>query len=347
MMQLYANGAFDFTVAPGNEAREPAEARGVARDRVRMLVSGASGQIVHARFDAIAEFLRPGDLVVANDSATLPAALRARRADGTATTVHVAGEHVDGRWIVEPREGTAAGETLHLPGDVTATIVGPCAPGSPRLWFARIAPTVSRANYLKTFGSPIRYGYASDGIAISYYETIFARATGDGSAEMPSAGRPFTAHTLDTLRERGVHVRTITLHTGVSSPEAHEPPQDEYFDVPAQTAAAVGRTRARGGRVVAIGTTVVRALESAVRGGTAVASRGWTQHLVGVARPPVVVDALLTGFHEPRASHLAMLEAFAGRPSLRKAYEAALSADYLWHEFGDVHLVFREPRPSV
>ena len=132
----------------------------------------------------------------------------------------------------------------------------------------------------------------------------------------------------------------IVLHTGVSSLEEHEPPYPEYFRVDARTARAVNAARAHGGRVIAVGTTAVRALESATApDGFISPSAGWTDVVVTPERGIMAVDALLTGFHEPKASHLSMLEALAGLEHLESAYAAALAGKYLWHEFGDVHLL--------
>jgi S-adenosylmethionine:tRNA ribosyltransferase-isomerase len=130
------------------------------------------------------------------------------------------------------------------------------------------------------------------------------------------------------------------LHTGVSSLEAHEPPYAEYYRVPAETAHAVNDTKRRGGRVVAIGTTVVRSLETVVdERGHVNPGEGWTETVITPERGVRAVDGLLTGWHEPEASHLDMLEAVAGRDLIEHSYNAALDAGYLWHEFGDVHLI--------
>jgi len=159
---------------------------------------------------------------------------------------------------------------------------------------------------------------------------------------MPSAGRPFTHETIRRLRARGVRIAPLVLHTGVASPDADEPPYPERFAVPQATAQAVNRARAAGGRVVAVGTTVVRALETAAdRLGRVHAANGWTDLIVKSGRGVRAVDALLTGLHAPRASHLLLLEAFADPGSLARAYRAALRQKYLWHEFGDVHLILR------
>ncbi len=157
---------------------------------------------------------------------------------------------------------------------------------------------------------------------------------------MPSAGRAFSDRVIVELGQRGIGLTAITLHTGVASLEDHEPPYEEWFDVSEETANAIAATRARGGRVIAVGTTVVRALETAASPtGVVRPMTGWTDLIVTPDRGLQAVDGLLTGFHEPKASHLAMLEALAGRRHLKMTYAAALEGGYLWHEFGDLHLI--------
>jgi len=231
---------------------------------------------------------------------------------------------------------TGQPERLALPGGVTATLLTPYR-DSKRLWIARF-DVANLREYLMRFGRPITYSYIDRSFGIDAYQTVFAREP--GSAEMPSAGRAFTRGMLVCLRRRGVRLAKLILHAGVASLETHERPYEEYFEVPQRTAEEVRRAKERGGRVVAVGTTVVRALESSVdRAGQVTASRGWTDLVITPERGVKVVDALLTGFHEPRATHLAMLEAIAGRAHVEKGYTAALRERYLWHEFGDLHLI--------
>jgi S-adenosylmethionine:tRNA ribosyltransferase-isomerase len=200
--------------------------------------------------------------------------------------------------------------------------------------------------YAEEFGAPIRYGYVRKRWPLYMYQTMFG--TEPGSAEMPSAGRPFTADIVMRLQSMGVVVAPIILHTGVASLEAGEPPYPERFRVTACTADAVNRARASHQRVVAVGTTVVRALETvASPDGTVSAAEGWTDLVVTPERGLRVVDALVTGFHEPRASHLALLEAIAGRRHLGIAYSAAIEQRYLWHEFGDLHLIIGNPVQGI
>ncbi|MEO7181793.1 MAG: S-adenosylmethionine:tRNA ribosyltransferase-isomerase [Gemmatimonadaceae bacterium] len=342
-----------FTLTPEIEAHEPIEARGRARDEVRMLVSYTGDDAIsHASFTALPEVLRTGDVVVVNTSATVNAALPAMRPDGECVELRLSQRLPDGHWVVElrrltvgdtlPLRDAAEGEVLSLPGNAQVRLLepygAPASDGGVRLWRAagRVHGAVDA--YLDWYGVPIRYRYVTEGWPLSYYQTIFAREP--GSAEMPSAARPFSRRIVARLARRGIAIAPILLHTGVSSPEDHEPPYPEYFRVSPTTARTVNLARERGGRVIAAGTTTVRALESVSSPeGVVSASSGWTDLVVTPARGLHAVDGLLTGFHEPRASHLALLEALAGRSHVESAYASALRERYLWHEFGDVHLL--------
>ena len=339
---LDLHNALDFTLPAELEATVPPEARGIGRDGVRLLVSEDDGEwITHARFADLPEFLRPGDLLVVNSSRSLPAALTARRADGGELALHLSTRLPAGLWVVEPRQTVvAAGEVLRLAAGATATLLAPYR-GSQRLWIARLALPAPLLDYLRHWGWPIAYPYVQGSWPIEAYQTVFADEP--GSAEMPSAGRPFTRDLVDRLARGGVLLAGLTLHTGVASLEHDEPPYEEAYRVPHATAALVNQTRQAGGRVIAVGTTVVRALESvADPDGRVVAGSGWTDLVITPDRGVRTVDGLLTGFHEPKATHLAMLEAIAGRRHLERAYAAAFEGRYLWHEFGDVHLIIAE-----
>jgi S-adenosylmethionine:tRNA ribosyltransferase-isomerase len=336
-----------FELPPRLEAHEPPEARGLRRDEVRLLVAHrSSGLIVHSRFDELPSFLAPGDLVVINTSATLAAALRARRSDGQAVELRLSTPSPDDapdRWIVElrlgeaPFGGTQAGEKLELPAGGRAQLLARYA-GSGRLWLARLDLPAPLEQYLTRHGHPIRYRYVDRAWPREAYQTAFALEP--GSAEMPSAGRPLTAELVTRLAATGVLVAPVTLHTGVSSPERHEAPYPERYGVPEETARLVNAVRGWGGHVIAVGTTVVRALET-VAGphGRLRAGAGWTNVVVTHERGLKAVDGLLTGWHEPEASHLELLRAAAGDELLEHCYRAALRHGYLWHEFGDSHLI--------
>jgi S-adenosylmethionine:tRNA ribosyltransferase-isomerase len=328
----------EFTVPPELEAHEPPEARGLARDGVRMLFSSRdSDEIVHARFTDFPDFVRAGDVVVLNVSATLPAALTAFRADGTEVALHLSTRLPAGLHVVEFRKiVVSAGETMTLPEGGTVTALVPYSEGS-RLWVARLDLPAPLLAYLERWGRPIAYPYVNGTWPIESYQTVYAAVP--GSAEMPSAGRPFSRAILDRLFLQGVIVTPLVLHAGVASLEFDEPSYEEYYEVPSETVEDVRAAKARGSRVIAVGTTVVRALESSVDGrGRPIASRGWTDLIIANHHPLRVTDGLLTGFHEPKATHLALLEAVAGRDRVARVYQAALDAGYLWHEFGDVNL---------
>jgi S-adenosylmethionine:tRNA ribosyltransferase-isomerase len=338
-------GALAFDRPAGLEAIAPPERRGLARDAVRLLVSTPAGHR-HARFWALDRFLAPGDLLVVNESATLPASLPAHGRLGD-FLLNLSTDFGHGLWLAEPRWSIdrpgplplVAGEELCAAG-LRVRLVAPC-PGQERLWFVHLDGALQPA--LDCCGRPIRYGYLAAEVPLAAYQTLFARVP--GSAEMPSAARPFTPRVVARLERRGVALARLVLHTGVSSLEVGaEGLVDgslyaEPFDVPAATAEAINATRAAGGRVIAVGTTVVRALESAWQDGAVRAARGFTRLVVRPGRAVQAVDGLLTGLHDSGTSHLAMLYALAGEDLVRSAYAEAVRAGYLWHEFGDSHLI--------
>jgi S-adenosylmethionine:tRNA ribosyltransferase-isomerase len=285
--------------------------------------------------------------VVVNTSATMPAAIPAQRPDGSPLELRlstpVPHRAPDRWWIVELRDGDRpflsgrAGDQLSLPAGGRAEIAAPYA-GSRRLWLARFELPQPLHPYLATHGSPIRYGYVRTEWPLSTYQNVYASEP--GSAEMASAGRPFTTELITRLLAAGIHVASITLHTGVSSPERHEPPYPERYRVPESTARLVNAVHGWRGRVIAVGTTVVRALETlAHEDRTVSAGEGWTNLVVCAECGVRVVDGLITGWHEPEASHLDMLQALADERTLERSYRAALDHGYLWHEFGDSHLI--------
>ncbi|MEU1013465.1 S-adenosylmethionine:tRNA ribosyltransferase-isomerase [Streptomyces sp. NPDC005890] len=356
---------------PGElSARVPAEQRGpgLGRDAVRLLVSRGT-EVTHHAFRELPGLLRAGDLLVVNTSPTLAAAVDGRIGPAR-VVVHFSVRGDDGRWAVELREpdgrgttraraGSPAGTEVALPGGGRLRLAEPLSAGAERLWWARVAGADVR-EMLREHGRPIRYSYTERDQPLSAYQTVFTLPSpdGSGSAEMPSAARPFTARLVTELVSRGVQFAPVTLHTGVSSAEAHDPPYPERFAVPEASARLINAARAggtgregltgKGGRVIAVGTTAVRAVESAAGpDGVVRAAEGWTDLVVTPGRGVRVVDGLLTGLHEPEASHLLMLEAVAGRAAVGRAYEEALRGLYLWHEFGDVHLLLPEESPHT
>jgi S-adenosylmethionine:tRNA ribosyltransferase-isomerase len=335
--------ALSFELPARLEADRPPE----VRDGVRLLVANrADGSVVHSRFRDLPEFLAAGDLLVVNTSGTLPAALSATRADGSELELRLStpmpGSDPEHRWIVELRSGddpfgaVEVDERLALPAGATAQVLAPYA--APRLWLAELELARPLVEYLAEHGRPIRYRYASGQWPLSAYQNVYAVEA--GSAEMASAGRPFTPELITRLVASGVLVAPVTLHTGVSSQERGERPYPERFRVTRETARLVNAVRAWGGRIIAVGTTVVRALETVAQpDGAVAAGDGWTHLIVTPERGVWAVDGLITGWHEPQSSHLDVLRAAAGDELLARSYAAALGQGYRWHEFGDSQLV--------
>jgi S-adenosylmethionine:tRNA ribosyltransferase-isomerase len=353
------------------EADAPPEARGLARDGVRLLVARrADGRLIHHRFTDLPGLLAAGDVLAVNTSATLPAHVDADAA-GRPASLHLSGCLPGGLWMVELRHRSPAaaagfppsteqawarrapagrpwldaepGTVVRLPAGGRAELRLPAnsgiRAGAPvRLWVATLELPEPLLAYLAGHGRPIRYQYVPDEWPIASYQTVFAEVP--GSAEMPSAARPFSAEVITRLVTRGVVIAPFVLHCGLSSPEQHEPPVAEWYQVPVTTAAQVNAARQTGRRVIAVGTTAVRALETVTDDrGRVHPGEGWTELVVTADSRVRAVDGLLTGWHEPGASHLAMLEAIAGPDVVAASYAEALAEGYLWHEFGDSHLV--------
>jgi S-adenosylmethionine:tRNA ribosyltransferase-isomerase len=376
MQTLLSLNTLEFELPPELEAHEPPEARGLRRDQVRLMVSckrdapvvpGAQANtdaVIHTKFHDLQNFLEAGDVLVINTSGTLPAALPTTRNDGTKLELHLSTHLPGDLWTVELRafsdHGTLSnrasstqplrenlqGETLELPGGASVQILAPYlldrvnppkTLGS-RLWLAILELREPLLPYLERFGKAIRYGYVPQDWPMSTYQTVYA--TEPGSAEMPSAGRAFTPELITQLVAKGVQIAPLILHTGVASLEDHEPPFEEFYRVPLETARTVNQARVDGRRVIAVGTTVVRALETVTDAhGISHPGSGWTREIITPERGVKSINGILTGWHEPKATHLAMLEAIAGRHHLEVAYTAALENRYLWHEFGDLHLI--------
>ena len=359
---MAAAGLIDGPLPAHLEAAAPPEARGLRRDAVRLLVSRVdTDAVVHTRFDQLPHWLAPGDLLVVNSSGTLNAALLAGTETGETFAVHLSTRLPGNFWVVEvrrpalvasvPCREARAGMRFDLPERGKITLLAPYPLGgglsaSSRLWIAALELAMPVLPYLERFGRPIHYRYVPEPWPSAMYQTVFA--TEPGSAEMPSAGRPFTPELVTRLIAAGVLIAPLLLHTGVASLEDHEPPYEEYYRVPVETADLVNAARRAGRRVIAVGTTVVRALETVTDArGTTSPGEGWTSLVVTPERPLRTVNAMITGLHEPRATHLAMVgqavAAAGGQPlHLERAYDEAREHGYLWHEFGDSHLIIGE-----
>jgi len=306
-----------------------------------MVIGRAARTIEHADFARLGSFLQAGDLLVVNRSRTIPAAFPARRDGGELVQLRICARHKN-EWHVlavqpdPPHANVAlrAGERLRVDG--ADTIVRGRRTDVPLLW--RIdTPSDGLERVLRT-GEPIRYSYVPSPVPANHYQTVFA--TEPGSAETPSAGRAFSWELLLALKRAGIDLADIVLHTGLSSlqdddVDADHPLFEEWFEVGPRAAEAVNRAS----RVIAVGTTVVRALETAVAKGQAQPMQGWTRLRLGPGSPLQVVDGLLTGFHEPQASHFDLLRACLDETLLERTYREAIAARYFWHEFGDLSLI--------
>lgn len=347
-LSSYADTSLEFSVPPELEAHEPPEFRGVRRDQVRMLVlPRREGPLSHTRFGAIGDYLRRGDLLVMNNSRTIPGLLRARDQSGDPIEVRLAHRRSDHKWDALLLEGKTRvgrkGMLLDFGKDLYANVQERRS-DLPFLWhleFNRCC--LDLLDHIYRLGEPVRYTYVKEALPIDLYQTVYAAEP--GSVEMPSAGRAFTWELLIALKRLGIGIEYIMLHTGLSSTrdddlDASHPNYDEEYIVPESTAQKINGTHRFGGRVVAVGTSVVRALETIAReDGTMMAGEGWTRlHIDGHTRLKTV-DGLVTGFHEPKASHLDLLCAFVNPSRLELAYSEAIRHGYLWHEFGDINLI--------
>ena len=361
---------FTFTLPPELAAKEPPERRGIPRDGVRLMVSDrTTNSVEHTRFDRLGQFLRRGDLLVFNSSRTLPASLNGCDVSGTpCIEVRLAHHLPDDSWLAlllcqqgdlfacglrrgmqinfgqRPSRNSfrLASADLHSAGQELTATVEERDSAIPRLWKLRFSQSGTELiDLLYRLGQPIRYEYVSAPWHLDYYQTVYAKEP--GSAEMPSAGRAFTWKLLFELKRQGVEIAHILLHTGLSSYmddelDAQHPASTEEYFISESAAQKINQTRSRGGRVIAVGTTVVRALES-VANKTIRSQHGYTRLHIDANHRLKAVDGLLTGMHEPEASHLDLLTAFLPALEIQSAYQEAIQRGYLWHEFGDIHLI--------
>lgn len=348
------NEALSFHLPQELECAKPTEERGLERDEARLMVSEIStDKVDHTVFNQIGNFLSKGDVLAVNTSGTLKAAIETKANSWKKIRVHLSTKISNTQWVVELREiignktqriiGQPFISQLELIGGGSIHLIRPyyqkrSTEDHIQLWIAEFNLPNSLADYLDKYGKPIKYNYVDKVYPQSYYQTVFAKEM--GSAEMPSAGRAFTKNLVDSIKNKGIQIVPILLHTGVASLEMDERPYEEYYKVSKESAQLLNRARQNGRRIIAVGTTVVRALETVTdRQGTSHRGEGWTDIFITPQRGIYAVDGLLTGFHEPKASHLHMLEALAGKKHLGYTYQEAIKNNYLWHEFGDLHLI--------
>ncbi len=338
-----------FILPPELEAHKPAELRGLRRDHVRLLVlPRSSGKVIHTRFDCLGDFLTPGDLLVVNTSRTLPGLLKAHDEKGQPLELRLAYRRSEDTWgalLLDGRKQVGR-SNMHLDfGDGFSGYVLSPDTELPFLWLVQFDRCCnSLLDQIYRMGLPVHYDYVPEALPLDLYQTVYAGEP--GSVEMPSAGRAFSWELLFKLHREGVDLAGLSLHTGLSSTrndalDATHPVFPEEFQVPDATALAVNAARKRGGKVIAVGTTVVRTLETiASQDGLVEPKSGWTYLHIDGTRRLRVVNALLTGLHEPRSSHLDLLSAFVEPSRLQEAYQEAIQRGYLWHEFGDMNLIY-------
>lgn len=339
----------EFELPTELEAHEPPEMRGLRRDQVRLLVlpRSADEPPVHTRFAEIGNYLRAGDLLVVNNSRTLPALLQAHDETGAQVEVRLAQRHTEDRWDALILNGRThigrSGMRLDFGENLTAQVLAP-NPDLPFLWQVQFDICCAELlNLIYRVGVPIRYSYIAEALPLDLYQTVYAGAP--GSVEMVSAGRPFSWELLLNLERQGVNLATISLHTGISSTrddviDATHPTYEEEYDLPEATVRAINACHQRQGRVIAVGTTVVRTLETvAEQNDRLIPAHGWTRLHIGTDHQLRIVDGLLTGLHEPQSSHLDLLSAFIEPQRLKAVYLQAIEKGYLWHEFGDMNLI--------
>lgn len=341
---------FAFDLPQDLVAREPAERRGLNRDQVRLLVvDRKSHAIEHARFDQIGNWLLPGDLLVFNSSRTIPASLNGFDSSGSVSfDVRIAEHLADDSWLAmivckKSEFDLHAGLQIYF-GLGLSAVISEQHTNIPRLWQIRFSHKGSKLfDLLYRIGRPVRYEYVSNPWSLDDYQTIYA--TEPGSAEMPSAGRAFTWKSFLELKRHGIQTAFITLHTGLSSfmdddLDLKHLVSEEEYQIGDHAAEQINRARDNGNRIIAIGTTVVKTLESAAdEHGHINAGHGYTRLHISSDTKLCIVNGLLTGLHEPHASHLDLLSAFLPASVIHKAYDEAIIYKYLWHEFGDLNLI--------
>jgi S-adenosylmethionine:tRNA ribosyltransferase-isomerase len=337
------------TLAPATAPRPRSSERLLAIDP-------RAGRFRHLALEILPELLRPGDLLVVNDAATLPASLRltshdaelrlaAHGADGSFHAIVLGA----GSWRVPTEERGPPprfrpGERV-ASGALTATVlaVDPVDPELVRVRFDQTGALFEQALYGR--GRVVQYAYLTRELELWDVQSVFAARP--WAFEPPSAGLPLTLALLTKLRGRGVELSALSHAAGLSSTGTasldRRLPLPERYEIPRGTCEAIARAKASGGRVVAVGTTVVRALESsALEHGELTAGGGEARLVIGPGFCPRVVDGVLSGVHAPKTSHFSLLSAFAPRPLLERSLEAAADAGYLQHEFGDSCLILAD-----
>lgn len=336
---------YTFQLPKELNATCPPEKRGLRRDGVKLMVlNKQTGAIDHDCFYNLDQYLNKGDLLIVNNSRTIPALLKADWYRGQKflkmnCEIRLARQLNEREWdVIIPQEGIQFGDIFHFSNNV----IGKVTKVSEHSPFKRMEFTLGGVQLLHEIyklGEPIRYEYIHQPYLLEDYQTVFGSIP--GSMEMPSAGRAFTWELLEKLKRKGVQVASIILHTGLSyyldDKWDHSPSlQFEEFVVPPNVIKQIQETKNKGNKVIAVGTTVIRAVETAIHTGK---YSGWTNLYIDRDFKIISADGIITGFHEPEASHLHLLSSFVPESFLMKAYEEAIKHEYYWHEFGDMNLI--------
>ncbi|KPL58195.1 S-adenosylmethionine:tRNA ribosyltransferase-isomerase [Rossellomorea vietnamensis] len=331
-----------FHIPSSLNATTPIELQGFERDDVRLMVlDRENGQCEHTVFKNLPDFLNEGDVLVFNNSRTLPASLKGKQGNRN-VFLRLSRKRGDNTWdALILGDFHQAGEPINFPGGVSGHIKGQGSE-SPLLQVEFNKGGSELMDFIFKYGEPIRYEYTKEPWPLDYYQNVYGSVP--GSVEMASAGRAFTWRLLQALKEKGVGIVFIQLHAGLSyygndrwpMPEHH--PED--YQVSSEAVKEIRHAKDRGKRVIAVGTTVVRTLETVMtQYGGLQPAEGVTNLYISRDTPLQIVDGLITGLHEPEASHLDLLKAFMSEDKLRHAYQTALEKNYKWHEFGDMNVI--------
>ncbi|MBS8264235.1 S-adenosylmethionine:tRNA ribosyltransferase-isomerase [Mesobacillus boroniphilus] len=335
----------DFYLPSFLNASHPPERRGLRRDQVKMMVlDRITGNVVHDQFIQLEQYLNAGDILVLNNSRTIPAILKGEwhrngKVFGTNVELRLARKKNDSVWeALIIAKNVETGDCFKFSEAFAAKVVGEVFK-SPLKMIQFTLQGKDLYEEIYSMGEPIRYEYIHHPWNLDYYQTVFASQP--GSVEMPSAGRAFSWELLLKLQQKGVKLAFLQLHTGLSyllDDEYAHSPEDHFeeYSILHEDMEAIVKAKGSGGRIIAAGTTVVRALETAAANSTI---KGWTNLYITSDYELQLVDGIITGFHEPKASHLDMLTAFIDENMLFEAYNIAIQQHYLWHEFGDINLI--------
>ncbi|HVC04901.1 MAG TPA: tRNA preQ1(34) S-adenosylmethionine ribosyltransferase-isomerase QueA [Candidatus Acidoferrales bacterium] len=336
---------FDYALPPERIAQEPL----AERDASRLLLIRENGDLEDRWFIELPELLRPGDLLVANETRVRNARLHGIDGDGREVELLVLERRNEGSYLclAGPARVATPGAVIRIGDHLEATVIGPSGAHPGGRWVTFDAEDADAA--IEAAGDAPLPPYIHETLADpSRYQTLYATGAPD-SAAAPTAGLHFTARVLERLRERGVGWATVRLEVGLGtfapirteSVEDHEMHEEQY-SLPAATVEAIAATRGSGGRVIAVGTTVVRVLETcAGDNGGPHAGTGRTRLFIRPGHRFRAVDGLLTNFHQPLSSLLVLLDAFAGAERRRAAYAHALRGDYRFLSLGDCMLCWR------